>query len=110
MTLTVFTPTPTQNICLLFIVLILQTLYFLMAVISSILSFRVEYFLRGCVLETLRRDAECNMDDIEKVMSRDEVRKGLLDSISVDYCGKKISVLFVISEGSKIYPLLSWRY
>ena len=28
------------------------------------------------------------MDDVERVIKREEVRQGLLDSISLDYCGK----------------------
>ena len=32
------------------------------------------------------------MDDIERVIKREEVRQGLLDSISLDYCGKSYIV------------------
>ena len=49
---------------------------------------RTEYYLRGCVLTTLEKDVGCSMDDVERVMKREEVRQGLLDSISLDYCGK----------------------
>ena len=49
---------------------------------------RTEYFLRGCVLSSLEKDVGCSMDDVERVIKRDEVRQGLLDSISLDYCGK----------------------
>ena len=56
----------------------------------------MEYFVRGCVLETLSRDAGCNMDDVARVMSRDEVRKELLDSIPLDYCGKKLFESFFV--------------
>ena len=32
------------------------------------------------------------MDDVEQVIKREEVRQGLLDSISLDYCGKSYIV------------------
>ena len=32
------------------------------------------------------------MDDVKRVIKREEVRQGLLDSISLDYCGKSYIV------------------
>ena len=51
---------------------------------------RFELSLYGCVQVILGRDAGCSMADVEQIMTQDEVRRGLLDSVSPDYCGKSL--------------------
>ena len=77
-------------------------------VLSSFIAFnvfRVEISFRGCVHNILGRDAGCTKDDVENVMRRDDVRTGLLDSISLNFCGKY--AIFILKSRLSINVILT---
>ena len=76
-------------------------------VLSSFIAFnvfRVEISFRGCVHNILGRDVGCTKDDVVNVMRRDDVRTGLLDSISLNFCGKY--AIFVLKSPMSINVIL----